>query len=372
MHATPVFQQLAALADTTRARLLRVLEQHELSVSELCAVVQLPQSTVSRHLGLLRDEGWLATRSEGTSRYYRMSGSLDGSARRLWEVVREPLSGSAEAAQDTARARDVLAHRRSRSQEFFSTAAGRWDAVRAELFGATPELPALLALLGPDWVVGDLGCGTGRVAEVVAPYVERVIGVDESAEMLAAALERVGQVAGGPSDGAVGGGEAADHPGGGAGGAAGGVAGDAAGGVAGGVAGDVAGGAMARVEWRQGRLEALPIADGALDVALLALVLHYVPDPSAALAESWRVLRPGGRVLVVDMVAHGRAEYREGMGHLWQGFERSQVTGWLEAAGFGGLRYHRLPPDPAAKGPLLFAAVGTRVDGPKRDEERKE
>jgi ubiquinone/menaquinone biosynthesis C-methylase UbiE/DNA-binding transcriptional ArsR family regulator len=344
MNAPPVFQQLAALADTTRARLLRVLEQYELSVSELCAVVQLPQSTVSRHLGLLRDEGWLATRSERTSRFYRMSGSLDGSARRLWGVVREPLSASAEAAQDTGRARDVLAHRRRRSQEFFSTAAGRWDAVRAELFGSTPELPALLALLGPDWVVGDLGCGTGRVAEVLAPFVGRVIGVDESAEMLAAARARLGQAGRTAGDRTAAGNDAVEYP------------------------HDVA----ARVEWRQGRLEALPIADGALDVALLALVLHYVPDPSAALAESWRVLRPGGRVLVVDMVAHGRAEYREGMGHLWQGFERSQVTGWLEAAGFGGLRYHRLPPDPAAKGPLLFAAVGTRVDGPKRDEERKE
>jgi SAM-dependent methyltransferase len=309
--------RLGSLADGTRTRLLLLLDRCELSVGELCAAVQLPQSTVSRHLKVLGDEGWLATRSEGPSRYYRLSARLDDGAQRLWEVVRGELAGRPESAQDEARARDAVARRRSRSQEFFSTAAGQWDALRAELFGARAGLGGLLALLPDDLVVGDLGCGTGLVSYELAPYAGRVIAVDESQEMLSAARRRL-----------------ADH---------------------------------VHVEVRAGTLEALPIPEGALDAAVLSLVLHYVVDPARALAEAERVLRPGGRLVVVDMVAHGRAEYREQMGHAWQGFEESQLRGWLEDAGFTGVRWRALAPDAQAKGPLLFAASGTkRVAGPKR------
>lgn len=324
MSDTTILQNLATLADATRARLLLVLERHELTVSEVCVVVQLPQSTVSRHLRILSDDGWLSSRADGASRYYRLSSALPPGARGLWDAVREPLAEAPESAQDAGRARAVVARRRTRSQEFFSTAAGEWDAVRAELFGPSPELPALLALLEPSWEVGDLGCGTGRLAQAVAPYVRRVVAVDESPDMLAAARARLGagvegEVEGMPAEGEV---EGRGH-----------------------------------VELREGRLEALPLGDASLDVALLALVLHYVPDPAQALAEARRVLRPAGRVLVVDMTAHGRPDYRERMGHLWPGFERSQVEGWLTEAGFDGIRYRALPADPAAKGPLLFAAV---------------
>jgi ubiquinone/menaquinone biosynthesis C-methylase UbiE/DNA-binding transcriptional ArsR family regulator len=313
MNAT-ILPQLAALADVTRARLLLVLERHELAVSELCAVVQLPQSTVSRHLGVLSGEGWLTSRPEGTSHFYRLATGLSGDARRVWEVVREPLSSGAEAQQDVERAREVLARRRTRSQEFFSSTAGQWDSVRTELFGSNPELPALLALLDPGWVVGDLGCGTGGVAETVAPFVRRVVGVDESADMLAAAASRL---------------EASPV-------------------------------SRGRVELRAGRLEALPLEDASLDVALLVLVLHYVVHPERALVEAWRVLRPGGRILIVDMARHGRSEYRERMGHVWEGFDRDQLEGWLSGSGFDGAGYHPLPAAPGARGPLLFAAAATK------------
>src|SRR5690554_6164024 len=99
MNEPPVLHHMAALADGARARLLHLLEAHELTVSELCTVVQLPQSTVSRQLGVLREEGWVTSRAEGTSRYYRLAESLEPVTRRLWEVVREPLSGTTEARQ---------------------------------------------------------------------------------------------------------------------------------------------------------------------------------------------------------------------------------------------------------------------------------
>jgi SAM-dependent methyltransferase len=306
--ATALHGRLGSLADATRTRLLLLLGTHELSVRELCAAVQLPQSTVSRHLKVLADEGWLATRAEGPSRFYRLSTRLDGAARRLWHVVRDELSGSADAEQDETRARQVLEQRRTRSQEFFSSAAGQWDALRTELFGASAGLAGLLALLGDDLVVGDLGCGTGAVAAELAPYVARVIAVDESKAMLSAARRRLA-----PFD---------------------------------------------NVELRSGSLESLPIDDASLDATVLSLVLHYVSEPAAVLAETRRALRRGGRIVVVDMMAHGRVEYRERMGHLWQGFAEDQVRGWLEDAGFTRVRWHALPPAPGAKGPVLFAASG--------------
>ena len=310
MNETTVFQRLSSLSDETRGRLLHVLEQRELTVSELTAVLQLPQSTVSRHLKILSDEGWVTSRSEGTSRYYRRTRALDPDAERLWGVVRSSLAGSPEAAQDEERAREIEARRRTRSQEFFRTAAGKWDSLREELFGRRPEFPALLALLDPEWTVGDLGCGTGQLSEELAPYVARVVAVDESPDMLEAARRRLDRLDG--------------------------------------------------VDVREGRLEALPVADGELDVALLSLVLHYVPEPQRALEEAARALRPGGRMLMIDMVVHGREEYRERMGHRWQGFVEEQVREWTEAAGFEAVRYAHLPMDEEAEGPLLFVATGTK------------
>jgi len=301
---------MSALADSTRSRLLLVLERHELTVGELCAIVQLPQSTVSRHLKTLADEEWIAGRAEGTSRRYRMSADrLEPSARRLWTLVREQVAALAAAEQDAQRLQSVLAQRSTRSQEFFRTAAGQWDRLREELFGRRADLLALLGLLDPSWTVGDLGCGTGQVSESLAPFVRRVVSVDSSAEMLAAARARLGGVE--------------------------------------------------NVEVRAGELEALPVGDGELDAALLFLVLHYVAEPAAALAEARRVLRPGGVLLVVDMAPHDREEYRQAMGHVWLGFAPDELEGWMGDAGLGGFRHVALPADPVAKGPTLFAARAT-------------
>ncbi|HEX8906547.1 MAG TPA: metalloregulator ArsR/SmtB family transcription factor [Longimicrobiaceae bacterium] len=306
----PIFERMSALADSTRSRLLLVLERHELTVGELCAVVQLPQSTVSRHLKTLADEEWIAGRAEGTSRRYRMSADrLETSARRLWTLVREQVAALPAAEQDAQRLQSVLAQRSTRSQEFFRTAAGQWDRLREELFGRRADLLGLLGLLDPSWTVGDLGCGTGQVSESLAPFVRRVVSVDGSAEMLAAARQRLAGVE--------------------------------------------------NVDVRTGELEALPVADGELDAALLFLVLHYVAEPAAALAEARRALKPGGVLLVVDMAPHDREEYRQAMGHVWLGFAPDELEAWTRDAGLGGFRYVALPADPAAKGPTLFAARAT-------------
>lgn len=303
-----IFDRLSALADGTRSRLLLVLEGRELTVSELCRILQLPQSTVSRHLRVLADEGWVLSRAEGTSRLYAMEPGLDAQAKRLWLVVRDQASSLPEAERDARRIAGVVAQRRTAAQAFFSTAAGEWDRMRHELFGRRAELLPLLALIDGSWTIGDLGCGTGQVAAALAPFATRVVAVDDSAAMLAEARRRLHDVA--------------------------------------------------NVELRSGELTDLPIGDGELDAAILSLVLPYLPEPAAGVAEAARTLRGGGRLVIVDMLPHDRVEYRQRMGHVWQGFSGEQMAGWLRDAGLEAVRVQALAPDPDAKGPALFVASG--------------
>jgi len=314
MHTTtaaPILDRLSALGDETRSRILALLERSEFTVTDLASVLQAPQPTVSRQLKTLAAEGWVEARVDGRNRHYRMTPALDEPARGLWAIVRKEIGEGGIYAADTERARVVLKHRRLRSAEFFATAAERWDEVRAELFGSAAGLTPLLGLLDGDWVVADLGVGTGSLAEALAPFASSVIGVDRSQQMLQAARHRLRE--------------------------------------------------RNNVELREGDLEALPIAEGEVDVAIMALVLHYVLDPPAVLREVRRVLKPGGRLLLVDMRLHDRGgSYGQEMGHVWPGFESERVEGWLQDADFEGVRVVPLPPDPAATGPLLFLSSATK------------
>lgn len=313
----PIVSWMESLADVTRARLLRLLERQELAVAELCAVLQLPQSTASRHLKVLADDGWISVRSEGTSRLYRLGADgLDPAARRLWALMREQIGATAAAEQDDQRLATVVAERQSRSRAFFSSAAGQWDRLRREMFGERFDLLALAALLDEDWTVADLGCGTGQISATLAPFVRRIIAVESSGAMLKAARRRL---------------EGLDN-----------------------------------VELRRGELEALPIDDASIDAAAIYLVLHHVPDPVAVLRETARALRPGGRLLLVDMFRHDRTEYQQQMGHVWLGFEPGQIETWLRQAGLERVRLRPLPPEPQGKGPALFAATARRPAGEQR------
>lgn len=307
-----ILDHMAALADPIRVRMLLPLERHELTVSEICAVLQLPQSTVSRHLKTLADDGWVTSRRDGTSRFYGMEvDALDPGARQLWPVIREQFAGTDGADQDERRLHSVLSRRRAKSEAFFSSASGQWDRLREELFGERVHLTALLSLLDERLVVGDLGCGTGQMSQTLAPHVARVVAVDGSADMLRAARTRLQ-----PHD---------------------------------------------NVDVREGALEALPMDDAELDAAIVSLVLHHQPEPARVLAEAARVLKPGGRVLVVDMLPHDRTEYQQQMGHVWLGFSDEAMRRYLATAGFTAARIQPLPVDPGAQGPALFAATGRKA-----------
>jgi ArsR family transcriptional regulator len=312
-YAPAILDHLASLADTTRSRLLLLLDRHELTVSELCAIMQLPQSTISRHLKALGDAGWVSARAEGTSNVYTMAHGLDAATRRLWALVREQVGPTHAATQDQRRLQAAIAERRTKSQEFFASSAGQWDRVRDEMFGNRFHVQALAAFASPEWAVGDLGCGTGQVSAALAPFVARVVAVDASAQMLQAAKRRL-------------------HD-------------------------------FSNVDLRRGELESLPIDDSRLDAATLSLVLHHVPEPERALAEVARVLKPGGRAIVVDMLQHDREAYRQQFGHVWLGFSEQHLAQLFGDAGLSDTRVVPLSPDSKAKGPGLFVATARRPLG---------
>jgi SAM-dependent methyltransferase len=303
--------RMESLADPTRLRLLRLLERHELAVAELCDVVQLPQSTVSRHLKMLADQGWVRSRSQRTTNLYRMdTGELPSGARRLWLLARDQTEGWATLAQDQLRLARRLEDRRERAERFFAGAAAQWDRLRRELYGDAFGEAALLALLPAGWVVADLGCGTGALTAALAPHVGRVVGVDQSAAMLRAAERRTA--------------------------------------------------ALGNVVLKQGRLEALPLPDGECDAALMLLALSYVSDAPRALREATRILRPGGKAVIVDLLGHDQEEFRLRMGQQCRGFEPGDLCRGLAEAGLESASCRALPPEPGAKGPALFLASATR------------
>jgi ubiquinone/menaquinone biosynthesis C-methylase UbiE/DNA-binding transcriptional ArsR family regulator len=309
----PILDHMSALSDQTRCRMLLLLERHELTVGELCAVLQMPQSSVSRHLKTLADDDWVTSRRDGTSRFYSMpADDLDSGATRLWPLIREQVRDTSAAGQDDRRLKGVLARRRAKSQEFFASAAAGWDRLRQDLYGDSFYVSAVLGLIEPELLVGDLGCGTGQLTETLAPYVKQVVAVDASMDMLDAARSRLD-------------------------------------------------GATTNVDFRKGELESLPIKDGELDVAVLSLVLHYSPAPAKTLSEAARVIRRGGRVLVVDMLPHEHEEYQQQMGHVWLGFSDKQMTRFLASAGFTKARVRNLPANPDAGGPALFSAVAIKA-----------
>jgi SAM-dependent methyltransferase/DNA-binding transcriptional ArsR family regulator len=300
---------MGGLADPTRLRALRVLERGELSVLELCEVLALPQSTVSRHLKLLSDQGWLTSRREGTQAFYGLAPELDPAARKLWLLTRAETEEWPVVRQDQGRLEAVRA-RRDGAQRFFAGAAAAWDELRAKVYGRGFGAEALLALLPPSWTVADLGCGTGALAAELAVRVRKVVAVDQSAPMLRAARRRTAS--------------------------------------------------LPNVELHEADLAALPLDGGRCDAALMTLVLAYLEAPLPALREAARILRPGGRLVVVDAARHDDEELRRRMGQVTPGFDPAALAALLREAGLVHVTARSLPPEPGARGPGLVVCAGER------------
>jgi SAM-dependent methyltransferase len=300
-----------SLADATRLRLLHLLERKELGVVELCDILQLPQSTVSRHLKVLSDQRWVRARRLATTHFYRMIiDELDPPARKLWLLAREQTQNWATLHQDELRLQRRLREREIDAKDFFAGAAAEWDQLRRELYGESFSTAALLALLPRDLVVADLGCGTGVTIEQLAPHVSRIIGIDNSPAMLKAAKKRVAR--------------------------------------------------FTNVDLRKGDLQALPIDDASVDAALLLLALTYVPEPQIVLSEMSRIMKRNARAIVVDLLPHDRDDFRRQLGQQHAGFGEAMLTKLLTTAGLSAPTITPLAPEPDTKGPALFVAFAVK------------
>lgn len=308
-----------ALSDPTRRRLLQVLAGQELSVGELVEVLDQPQSTVSRHLKMLREADLVSERRNGATSYLAGAATTpDGKGGTLAASLLEWVQREAIPKAMDRRIRSVIDRRRMESSGFFEQIGERWDQLRSECFGTRFHLEALTALMPHDWTVADIGTGTGFLLPTLAATFKRVIAVEPVAAVMEIAKGRPELAA-------------AKH-----------------------------------VEFRMGDLGRLPIADGEVDLAITMLVLHHVAEPPLALSELARITRPGGRLLIVEQKPHHLKDFHKRMSDLWWGFEPEQLAAQARAAGFDNI-VHRDLTTAAPQGkavletPDLFVMTGRRV-----------
>jgi ArsR family transcriptional regulator len=306
-----ILKTLRAAADPTRLRILLVLEEEELSVAELQEILTLGQSTISSHLAQLKQAGLVEDRKAGKSSLYRiLPGGGDGLLTAMLALAEKEV---AEAAADQGEMRRVVKKRQERMRSFFDEMAGRLgkDYVPGKSWKSL--VVALLRLL-PPMTVADLGAGDGSSALLFSQSARQVIAVDSSAKMLEVAREQTARQGAG------------------------------------------------NVDFRQGDMEELPIESGSIELAFFSQSLHHALHPRRALSEAFRILKPGGRVVVLDLAKHRFEEARELYADEWLGFGEAELEQMLIEAGFQEPEVAIVDRDPEAPQfqTLLGIAVKTR------------
>ena len=288
---------LKAIAETTRLRVLHALSHGEFNVSELTQILGQSQPRVSRHLKLMTEAGLLARHKEGSWVLFRLreEGAGGALAARMAELLpaHDPIL-----ARDLARIEATRHHRAEAAQLYFRNNATNWEELRSLHVRDEDVEAAMLGLLGTEHfgTLADLGTGTGRILELLAPRAHQAIGIDSSREMLA--IARVKLEAGGHRNAQV----------------------------------------------RHGDVYALPLANASADLVVVHQVLHYLDDPARAVVEAGRVLKPGGRMVVVDFAPHDHEHLREEHAHRRLGIASELMAGWFARAGFVLQRHDVLPP----------------------------
>ncbi|HVY56348.1 MAG TPA: metalloregulator ArsR/SmtB family transcription factor [Xanthobacteraceae bacterium] len=299
---------LKAAGEETRLRILALLAEAELTVSDLTDILRQSQPRISRHLKLLAEAGLVARFREGAWAFFRLA--EHGEAADVAHALIERLDPADPViARDRERLAEVRAARAAAAQAYFRAHAAEWDRIR-RLHVADEAVEAAIGQAlteRPFRSLLDLGTGTGRMLELFGPGLERGLGVDLSLDMLALARARL----------------------------------------------DRAG--LRHCSVRQGDIYDLALPRDSFDVVLIHQVLHFLDDGARAIREAARVLRPQGRLLVVDFAPHDLEFLREEHAHRRLGFAPETVTQWMEAAGLTGVQHHSLPPEPGSDGKITVS-----------------
>jgi ubiquinone/menaquinone biosynthesis C-methylase UbiE/DNA-binding transcriptional ArsR family regulator len=313
---------LRAAAEPSRLRLLVLCSQGEWTVTELTQVLGQSQPRVSRHLKLLTEASLLERFREGSWVFYRRARRGPG-ARLARNLCRMLPPDDSELALDRQRLAAVRSARQEQAAQYFAAQATRWDQVRSLHLDEAQVESALLEVFGdqPPRSLLDIGTGTGRVLQLLAPRIGFGLGVDLSREMLAVARANLDRTS------------------------------------------------LRNCQVRQGDMYHLPLPDGSFDAATLHNVLRFADDPGAALAEAARVLRPGGRLVVVDFAPHSLEFLREQHAHRRLGFADPQMRDWFAAAGLAFEPPRRLPGDPLTVVIWPARRIGTAGDFEQPDQQ---
>lgn len=314
---------LRALSDTTRMRILQLLLIEELNVSELVEILGLPQSSVSRQLKTLRNAGIVNDRRVGVTSLYSAVNRPGGEAHsrpdeQLAPLLTDWLAHRSLPPAMHERLQRVIGQRGNDGPGFFNRIGRRWDELRTEAFGPSFAMEAFIALLPREWHVADIGTGTGHLLPTLAAHFESVLAVEPAEGMRTCAQQRIAQTG------------------------------------------------FENVEIRPGDLTRLPIDTGLIDLAIAMLVLHHVPNPDEALREIARIVRPGGRVLIVEQQSHENQDFYERMQDHWWGFDSNDLQRRLAATGCTQIQCKKLLTAASQEGlpdsPPLFVLTATRSD----------
>ena len=278
-------KSLRALADPTRLRIVALLEKDELSVNELQEVSRLGQSRISTHLGLLAETGLVQSRRDGKRTFYRLSIHPDTHVREFTKLAMRGAKELPEHEADQLNLKRVLARRHEQAQVYFNQVAGRFD----RSYGPGRSWQAfghLLLRILPPIVVADLGSGEGLLSELLARRCAKVIAVDNSEKMVEFGAKKAKK------------------------------------------------NGLKNLEFRLGDLENPPIEAASVDLVVLSQALHHATEPDVAIRSAFNMLKPGGQILILDLLKHGFAKAHELYGDRWLGFAESDLHRWLESAGF--------------------------------------
>jgi SAM-dependent methyltransferase len=311
------------LGDEARLRILRLLDAERLNVSELTSILGLAQSGVSRHLGLLKDAGLVEERRDGGYTFFRLAETLRTGSNGfgpVWPLLRSQFATAAatpEGHADDARLEEVRRVRKENFDEDFEqhgAATERRQIVPGRSWAAWARA---LGHLLPPIEIADLGCGEGYLTIEAARFARRVVAIDRSDAVLDRAREAAGRRR------------------------------------------------LTNIDWKRGEIEHLPLEDASVDVALLSQALHHAADPAQAVAEAARIVRPGGRVLVLDLRRHDEQWVRDRLGDKWLGFDDAELTRLLTGAGLTDIKVTvgaRRPRDPFT----VLIASGAKTAGGAR------